>query len=130
VIRVSLRYKVAYDPTPQTLYRKSPGQMSSNWMVMLDAIRAVQRKNRTYAPNAWQYWIDCAFGRFENGRRALYACLFEYRGNRWSMLVRLCLRYPYMLWVGPLSVLSFVLGKRPSGKDETAHSEIAQAVDA
>jgi glycosyltransferase involved in cell wall biosynthesis len=130
VIRVSLRYRVAYDSEPHVLYRKSAGQMSSNWIVMLDMVRAVQRKNRTYAPNPFHYWIDTAFGRFENGRRILFACLFEAKGGRWTTLARLCIRHPFLLWVGPLSALSFLTGKRPSNKPDSAGSSLGKAVDA
>ncbi len=131
VIRVSRRYQVAYDKTPQVLYRKSPGQMSSNWSVMLDMVQAVHRKNRAYAPNAWHYWIDTAYGRFENGRRILFACLFEGKESKVRTLFRLCLRHPFLLWVGPLSAVSFLMGKRPSsGPRPDPTCSIGQAVDA
>lgn len=114
VIRVSLKYSVAYDPTVQCLYRKSAGQMSSNWIVMLDMMQAVHRKNRAYAKNRWQYFVDTAFGRFESGRRILFASIFQNPQNSLLTTVKLCVRHPCLLWIGPLAAFTFVLGKRPS----------------
>lgn len=113
VIRVASRFAVAYDPTVQVYYRLSEGQMSSNYAVMLDAEARVHRKCAAYAPSRWQYFVDRQFGRFELGRRILFAVLFGGRGNR-AQVLPLILRNPSLLWVGALSALSFLMGKRAS----------------
>jgi glycosyltransferase involved in cell wall biosynthesis len=114
VIRVSRRFRIGYVPESHVLYRKAAGQMSSNYLRMLDAAHRVYLKNRAIAPNAFLYWIDGKYGQFELGRRILYAVLFEGTGSRLREVGRLVLRQPHLLWVGALSAVSYLLGKRPS----------------
>jgi len=113
VIRVASRYSIAYDPTVQVHYRLSAGQMSSNYSVMLDAEARVHRKCSAYAPSRWLYFVDRQYGRFELGRRILFSVLFGKKRDR-AGLVPLVLRHPSLVWVGMLSALSFLLGKRAS----------------
>lgn len=113
VIRVASRYKIAYDPTVQVHYRLSEGQMSSNYAVMLDASSRVHRKCAAYAPSSWHYFIDRQFGRFELGRRILFSVIFGKSKSKVGLL-RLLVSYPSLVWVGLLSALSYVMGKRAS----------------
>jgi glycosyltransferase involved in cell wall biosynthesis len=114
VIRVAARYAIGYDPTPQVLYRKGSGQMSSHHEVMLDAAERVHWKNRAYTNNPLAYWLDVQYGRFELGRRTLYTIIFEQRLNRASTILKLSLHHPYLLWVLILSAVSYLFGKRAS----------------
>ncbi len=114
VIRVASRYGIGYDVEPSVLYRKSQGQMSSHHHVMLDAADRVHRKNRAWATSGLVYWIDVRHGRFELGRRTLYAILFGPKEGRVQTLTSLTLRHPYLVWVFVLSAFSYLLGKRAS----------------
>ncbi len=114
VIRVASRYGVGYDAEPSVRYRKSAGQMSSHHHTMLDAAERVHRKNRAWAVSGLKYWIDVRFGRFELGRRTLYAVLFGPKEGRSRLLADLVRRHPYLLWVFVLSALSYAFGKRAS----------------
>lgn len=116
VIRMASRYQIGYDETVQVLYRKSSGQMSSHHHTMLDAAAKVHQKNRAWAKSRLSYWVDVQFGRFELGRRTLYAVLFQQKEKRLSTLARLTVRHPYLLWVFPMSAASYILGKRASSK--------------
>jgi glycosyltransferase involved in cell wall biosynthesis len=111
VIRVASRYAVGYDPTVQVHYRILPGQMSSNFDVMLDAARRIHVKNRAAARGAFPYWYDSRCGDFELGRRILYSVLTAREPGR---AVGLIARHPRLLWVGALSAVSFLIGKRAS----------------
>lgn len=113
VIRVASRFEVGYDPTVQVHYRLSSGQMSSNYAVMLDASARVHRKCAAYAPSRWQYFVDRQFGRFELGRRILFSLIFG-KAKSNPGLFRLLFRYPSLAWVGILSAISFLFGKRAS----------------
>lgn len=113
VIRVASRFDIAYDPTVQVYYRLATGQMSSNYAVMLDAAARVHRKCAAYAKSRWEYFIDRQFGRFELGRRILFAVLFSKGLGKVRVLTLVC-RFPSLMWVGALSAISFVFGKRAS----------------
>ncbi|MCX7799097.1 MAG: glycosyltransferase [Fimbriimonadales bacterium] len=114
VIRVASRYAIAYDPEPHALYRISPGQMSSNFERMLDAARRVRLKNAAYAEHPWLYRWDALWGQFELGRRILFASLFQSGPGGGRRTAALVARHPHLLWVGVLSALSYLAGKRPS----------------
>lgn len=120
VIRLALRYEVAYVPEVEAFYRKVAGSVSSDPGRMLTEARKLQRKNRAYAERALQYRLDCGYGTFELGRRVLYQTLTE--GPRGAALVRtacLAARHPALLWVGPLAAASWLGGKRPSARAES-----------
>lgn len=121
VIRLALRYRVAYVPEVEAFYRKVAGSVSSDPGRMLTEARKLQRKNRAYAESGVAYRIDCAHGTFELGRRVLYQTLTE--GPRVAALVRtaaLVSRHPALLWVGALAACSWLAGKRPSMPAESA----------
>ncbi|HEX5385659.1 MAG TPA: glycosyltransferase [Gemmatimonadales bacterium] len=117
VIRVALRYRIAYVPRAEAFYRKLPGSVSSDPGRMLTEMARLQRKNRAYAESGWRYRIDCALGRFELGRRVLHASLtgapLATAVPRTLLLVA---RRPSLVWIGALSAITFVAGKRPSAK--------------
>jgi glycosyltransferase involved in cell wall biosynthesis len=114
VIRVASRYAIGYDPEPHTRYRISQGQMSANFERMLDAARRVRLKNAAYAPHPWMYRWDTLWGQFELGRRILFASLFQSGPGGLRRTAGLVARHPHLLWVGALSAVSFLAGKRPS----------------
>lgn len=116
VIRVATSYAIGYDPEPHTLYRISPGQMSSNFERMLDAARRVRLKNAAYASHLWVYRWDALWGQFELGRRILFASLFQSGAGGLRRTALLVARHPHLLWVGVLSVLTYLGGKRPSAR--------------
>lgn len=116
VIRVASRYRIGYDSQPSVLYRKSQGQMSSHHHTMLDAAERVHQKNRAWARNAFHYWVDVRFGRFELGRRTIYAILFQQREGRLATFFRLAVQHPYLTWVFVFSAFSYALGKRASSR--------------
>jgi glycosyltransferase involved in cell wall biosynthesis len=119
VIRVALRYRVAYVPEVEAFYRKVAGSVSSDPERMLTEARKLQRKNRAYAERGISYDLDCAFGTFELGRRVLHQTLTE--GARGAALVRtaaLVVRHPALLWVGAVAACSWLAGKRPSTRGE------------
>ena len=115
LIRISARWKIAYDPEVGALYRQLPSSMSRNHLVMVDAAAQMMRKNASIAPNRFAYAWWCQFGRFQHGRRILFNVLS--RGplpRRVALLLRLCVQRPHLLWVGALSLATLALGKRPS----------------
>jgi glycosyltransferase involved in cell wall biosynthesis len=115
VIRVASRYRIGYDETVQVYYRLSEGQMSSQFSVMLDAESKVHHKCRAYAKSRWHYFVDRQYGRFELGRRILYSLLIANRKKgQLGTTLRLIIRYPSLLWVGTLSAITLLLGKRAS----------------
>lgn len=116
VIRIASRYGIGYDTEPSVLYRKSEGQMSSHHHTMLDAAERVHQKNRAWATSGLSYWVDVRYGRFELGRRTLYAVLFGPKQDRLQTLASLTVRHPYLVWVFVFSVFSYALGKRASAK--------------
>jgi len=113
VIRVASRFDIAYDPTVQVHYRLSAGQMSSNYAVMLDAASRVHRKCSAYSKSRWHYFVDRQYGRFELGRRILFSLIFGKQPGS-QKVFPLIFRYPSLVWIGLLSALSFLSGKRAS----------------
>ena len=115
LIRISARWRIAYDPCPVALYRQLPGSMSRNHLVMVDAGAKVLRKNAGLAPSraAYAWWAQ--FGRFQHGRRILFNVLTTGPwGYRLATLATLLAKRPHLLWVGLFAALSLVSGKRPS----------------
>jgi glycosyltransferase involved in cell wall biosynthesis len=112
LIRITTKFKLAYDPEVGAHYRQLPGQMSRNHLTMYDAGAKVLMKNAAYSKSRWRYWWWSQFGRFQHGRRIIYNALTS--GSK-GALVGLALRRPALLWIGVLSALSFLGGKRASG---------------
>ena len=115
LIRISTRFKIAYDPEVGAHYRQLPTSMSRNHQVMYDAGAKVLAKNSAYARNKLAYAWWSQFGRFQHGRRILYNILTSGSpAHRLSSLAAICARRPALIWIGTLSALSFAVGKRPS----------------
>ena len=124
LIRLSARFKIAYDPEVGAYYRQIPSSMSRSHLVMYDAGQMVMRKNAAYAPSKLAYAWWSRLGRFQHGRRILYNILTTGPvRSRIRSLVSIVVRRPAMLWIGFFSLLSFAAGKRAS-------SEPAQPLDA
>lgn len=120
LIRITSRWRLAYDPEPGALYRQSPASMSRNHRVMIDAAARVLAKNASLAPNPWTYawWAQC--GKFQHGRRVLFNVVTSGPwGLRLRTLAGLVLARPHLLWVGLLSLGTLVAGKRPSSPQPT-----------
>lgn len=117
LIRISSRYRIAYDPTVGAHYRQLPTSMSRNNMVMYDAGSRVLAKNAAYADDRLRYWWWSQFGRFQHGRRILFNVLTTGPlAFRMKNLALIAARRPAMLWIGALSVGSLLAGKRASGQ--------------
>lgn len=115
LIRISARWRIAYDPSPVALYRQLPGSMSRNHQVMVDAAAAVLRKNAKLAPNRLAYLWWAQSGRFQHGRRVLFNVLTTGSWtHRLGTLIPLLAKRPHLLWVGALAALTLLAGKRPS----------------
>ncbi|MFY9233997.1 MAG: glycosyltransferase [Fimbriimonadaceae bacterium] len=111
LIRITTKFDIAYDPNVGAHYRQMPGQMSRNHLTMYDAGAKVLMKNSAYAKSKLGYWWWSQFGRFQHGRRILYNVLSDRKGGLGSLV----LRRPALLWIGLLSIFSYLLGKRASG---------------
>ncbi|MCO5297319.1 MAG: glycosyltransferase, partial [Fimbriimonadaceae bacterium] len=107
LMRVTARWKLAYDPSVGALYRQSPGSMSRNHRVMLDAAAQVLAKNARLAPNRLAYAWWAQFGRFQHGRRVLFNVLTTGPWpHRLRQLFGLVAARPHLLWVGAFSLVS------------------------
>ncbi len=114
-VRVATRYRIAYVPTVEAYYRRVDGSMSRNYAVMLQELGKLQLKNRAYASDRLRYWIDCRFADFQLGRRVLFESLMLGPDDgRLARTLRLMAQHPWLLWVGAMSAVSLVTGKRPS----------------
>lgn len=111
LMRIATKFDIAYDPAVGANYRQIAGQMSRKHFTMYDAGAKALAKNSAYAPNKVAYWWWSQFGRFQHGRRILYNVLKE---RKPASLMRLCLLRPAMLWMAPLSGLTYLFGKRAS----------------
>jgi glycosyltransferase involved in cell wall biosynthesis len=113
LIRLTTKYRIAYEPTTGAYYRQLEGQMSRNHLVMYDAGAKVLAKNAAFARSQVGYWWWSQFGRFQHGRRIIWNVLSERRGG----LARLVFRRPALLWIGFMGALSFLAGKRATHKN-------------
>ncbi len=117
LIRISMRFKIAYDPEMGAYYRQLPNSMSRNHIVMYDAATMVFKKNATYAESRLRYWWWSQFGTYGHGRRVLYNILSS--GSirlRLKWLVKIVVMRPATLWIGMLTIGSLAVGKRPSSR--------------
>ncbi len=115
LVRISARYKIAYDPTVGAYYRQLPGSMSRNNMVMYDAGMRVLRKNAHLDPHKLRYWWWSRYGQFQHGRRILFNALTTGPwGFRLKSTAKIVVLRPAMLWIGLFSAFSFLGGKRAS----------------
>jgi glycosyltransferase involved in cell wall biosynthesis len=122
LIRISMRFKIAYDPEVGAYYRQLPTSMSRNHIVMYDAATMVFRKNAAYADSRLRYWWWSQFGKYGHGRRVLYNIVSSGPIRlRAKWLARIVVARPAMLWIGLLTAGSLAAGKRPSAKSPQRH---------
>ncbi len=58
MMRISLKWTIAYETTPRSEWRQVSGSMSRNFLRMYDNMAAVIKKNRAYSASKSQYWKD------------------------------------------------------------------------
>ncbi len=98
-IRVTRRFKHAYDPALRANYRQVPGSMSRNHLVMIDSLIQVFRKNRAYAESPLRYACDATVGLFNQICGTIFGNLLkEYSlSQRVRVLTRLAVQRPIMV---------------------------------
>jgi glycosyltransferase involved in cell wall biosynthesis len=120
-LRITTKYSFAYVSDVTVLYRQLPESLSKDYIGMFDWVRKILRENEIYADSKIRYRWHGLCNQFEVGRRYIYAAATQgppsYRIKR---LVSYCVRRPQFLWIGALSFLSLLTGKRASsGRNET-----------
>ncbi|HVL39343.1 MAG TPA: glycosyltransferase [Fimbriimonadaceae bacterium] len=97
-IRVSRRFRIAYDPVPGARYRQIRGSMSRDYLRMFDAARAVMRKNRPFAASRVHFGWDSFVGLLTHTRGNTVAKLLEENSRVRAMrqLALLCVERPSM----------------------------------
>jgi glycosyltransferase involved in cell wall biosynthesis len=125
LIRISTRFKIAYDPNVGAYYRQLPTSMSRNHIVMYDAATIVFKKNAAYAESRLRYWWWSLHGKYGHGRRVLFNILSSGPIRlRLRWFAKIVLARPAMMWIAVLTLGSLVAGKRPSAASPRRHPAI------
>lgn len=99
LVRVSSRFAVAYDPSPQVQYRQVPTSMSRNQLTMYDAAAMMYQKNRILAKSRLGYWWNSQVGMFNHCVGNILARPMQEHGVRRAagMFLKLGLKRPMVL---------------------------------
>lgn len=105
-MRIVRRFKHVYLPDCKADYRQVQGSASRNYILMVDCIRQVIRKNRAYAPSGFRYLGTSFVAALTQYSGSVFGKILRGRGesNRWGTLFGLFARRPstivfFIVWV-------------------------------
>jgi glycosyltransferase involved in cell wall biosynthesis len=116
-LRILRTHRMAYVPDVTVLYRQHAGGQSKRHLEYYMGLLQVLKKNSCYTDQKLRYWVTSQYGKYEAGRRILYAIVTSGSpGQRFKNLLKYCALRPEFIVFGICGAFAFIGGKRASSK--------------